>query len=90
MNKLKTYRDYLIKKLILVLFLFVLVFIPIELFSRWVSSFSPASFGSGIRVDQKYLIADSINSGIVAIGDSIIARGFYPEIFSTSLANKIQ
>ncbi|HAU1743434.1 TPA: hypothetical protein JBI98_15220, partial [Legionella pneumophila] len=85
-----TYRDYLIKKLILVLFLFVLVFIPIELFSRWVSSFSPASFGSGIRVDQKYLIADSINSGIVAIGDSIIARGFYPEIFSTSLANKIQ
>lgn len=87
MYELKTYRIYLIKKLILVLFLFVLVFIPIELFSRWVSVTSLAPFGSWFTYDQKFIIADTINNGIVAIGDSIIARNFYPELF-TSLLEK--
>lgn len=89
MNKLKTYRGYLIKKLLLVLFLFVLVFIPIELFSRWVSATSLAPFGSWFSRDQKFLIADTIYGGIIAIGDSIIARNFYPELFYTSLAEKL-
>lgn len=89
MNKLKTYRSYLIKKLLLILFLFALVFIPIELFSRWVSVTSLAPFGSWFNRDQKFLIADTIYFGIVGIGDSIIARNFYPELFSSSLAEKI-
>lgn len=87
MYQLKTYRLYLIKKIILVLFLFVLVFTPIELFSRWVSVTALAPFGSWFTYDQKFIIADTINNGIVAIGDSIIARNFYPELF-TSLLEK--
>lgn len=89
MNKLKTYRGYLLKKLLLVLFLFAFVFIPIELFSRWVSVNSIAPFGSWFNRDQKFLIADTIYGGIVGIGDSIIARDFYPELFSSSLAEKL-
>lgn len=70
-------------------FLFVLVFIPIELFSRWVAVTSIAPFGSWFNRDQKFLIADTIYGGIVGIGDSIIARNFYPELFSSSLAEKL-
>ncbi|MFO9250543.1 hypothetical protein SDA24_08735 [Legionella pneumophila serogroup 8] len=89
MNQLKTYRAYLLKKLLLILFLFTIVFIPIELFSRWVAVTSIAPFGSWFNRDQKFLIADTIYTGIVGIGDSIIARNFYPELFSSSLAEKI-
>ncbi|HAU3860149.1 TPA: SGNH/GDSL hydrolase family protein, partial [Legionella pneumophila] len=64
-------------------------FIPIELFSRWVAVTSIAPFGSWFNRDQKFLIADTIYTGIVGIGDSIIARNFYPELFSSSLAEKI-
>ncbi|HFE8540616.1 TPA: hypothetical protein ACGAP9_001016 [Legionella pneumophila] len=89
MNQLKTYRAYLLKKLLLILFLFTIVFIPIELFSKWVAVTSIAPFGSWFNRDQKFLIADTIYFGIVGIGDSIIARNFYPELFSSSLAEKI-
>lgn len=89
MNKSKIYRKYLLKRLILTSFLFVLVFIPIELFSRWVAVTSIAPFGSWFNRDQKFLIADTIYGGIVGIGDSIIARNFYPELFSSSLAEKL-
>ncbi|HAT1847135.1 TPA: SGNH/GDSL hydrolase family protein [Legionella pneumophila] len=89
MNKSKIYRKYLLKRLMLTSFLFVLVFIPIELFSRWVAVTSIAPFGSWFNRDQKFLIADTIYGGIVGIGDSIIARNFYPELFSSSLAEKL-
>ncbi|HAU1639630.1 TPA: hypothetical protein JBJ29_15030 [Legionella pneumophila] len=89
MNKSKIYRNYLLKRLMLTSFLFVLVFIPIELFSRWVAVTSIAPFGSWFNRDQKFLIADTIYGGIVGIGDSIIARNFYPELFSSSLAERL-
>ncbi|HAZ7574449.1 hypothetical protein OQJ02_03855 [Legionella sp. PATHC032] len=89
MNKSKIYRNYLLKRLMLTSFLFVLVFVPIELFSRWVAVTSIAPFGSWFNRDQKFLIADTIYGGIVGIGDSIIARNFYPELFSSSLAEKL-
>ncbi|HAT8325397.1 TPA: hypothetical protein GDD11_14880 [Legionella pneumophila] len=89
MNKSKIYRNYLLKRLMLTTFLFVLVFIPIELFSRWVAVTSIAPFGSWFNRDQKFLIADTIYGGIVGIGDSIIARNFYPELFSSSLAERL-
>ncbi|HDO7894221.1 TPA: hypothetical protein P5J68_002200 [Legionella pneumophila] len=89
MNQLKSYRLYILKKIILIIFLFALVLTPIELFSRWISVISLAPFGSWFIYDQKFLIADTINTGIVAIGDSIIARNFYPELFSSSLAEKL-
>ncbi|WP_241480413.1 DUF1574 family protein, partial [Legionella norrlandica] len=65
-----------------------MVFLFLECFSRWIAATSTAPFGENIRNDQKMIVSDSIRQGIVAIGDSIIARSFYPELFSSLLAKK--
>ncbi|KTD44871.1 DUF1574 family protein [Legionella quateirensis] len=85
----KFYRQYLLKKISIVLIIALIGFIFIELFSRWVAATSTAYFGSRLDFDQKMLVADSVNGGVVAIGDSIIARSFYPELFSAALSEKL-
>lgn len=90
MSNLTAYRLYLLRKIVLALLLVVAFFIPLELFSRFIAATSLASFGEAIRVDQKTLITDSMtSSGIVGIGDSIIARSFYPELFSSILSENL-
>lgn len=82
----KTYRSKLFKQGLLGLLIICLVFLLLEFFSRWIAATSTAPFGENIRNDQKMIVSDSIKQGIVAIGDSIIARSFYPELFSSLLA----
>lgn len=85
----KIYRQYLLKKIATVLFIVIVVIIFIELFSRWVSATSTANFGSRLDFDQKILVSDSVSSGVVGIGDSIIARSFYPELFTAMMSQKL-
>lgn len=85
----KLYRQYFLKKVSIVLVIAISVFICIELFSRWVAATSTAYFGSRLDFDQKMLVADSINGGVVAIGDSIIARSFYPELFASIFSDNL-
>ncbi|HAT8320296.1 TPA: DUF1574 domain-containing protein [Legionella pneumophila] len=82
----KSYRSKLLKQGLLGVLILFLVFLFLESFSRWVAATSTAPFGESIRNDQKMIVSDSIRQGIVAIGDSIIARSFYPELFSSLLA----
>lgn len=100
MSNTKQYQRYLLKKIFYTLLLIAIILVPVELFSRFIAATSLAPFGSGVRVDQKFLVADSIqknfqkpdrtySSGIVAVGDSIIARSFYPELFSSLLNSKL-
>ncbi|MCW8466750.1 DUF1574 family protein [Legionella pneumophila] len=81
----KSYRTKLFKQGLLGVFILCLVFLFLESFSRWIAATSTAPFGENIRSDQKMIVSDSIRQGIVAIGDSIIARSFYPELFSSLL-----
>ncbi|KTD47637.1 DUF1574 family protein [Legionella quateirensis] len=85
----KTYRRGLFKQGLIGVFILLAVFLFLELFSRWIAVTSTAPFGESIRNDQKMMVSDSIKGGVVAIGDSIIARGFYPELFSSLLAEKL-
>lgn len=85
----KTYRRGLFKQGLIGILILLFVFLFLELFSRWIAATSTAPFGESIRNDQKMIVSDSIKGGVVAIGDSIIARGFYPELFSSLLAKKL-
>lgn len=85
----KTYRRGLLKQGLIGLFIFVAAFMLLELFSRWIAATSTAPFGETIRNDQKMMVNDFIKGGVVAIGDSVIARGFYPELFSSLLTEKL-
>ncbi|HFD2282512.1 TPA: hypothetical protein ACF2P6_003147, partial [Legionella pneumophila] len=84
----KSYRSKLLKQGLLGVLILCLVFLFLESFSRWIAATSTAPFGENIRNDQKVVVSESIRQGIVAIGDSIIARSFYPELFSSLLTKK--
>jgi hypothetical protein len=85
----KKYRQGLLKKGFIGLLTLLLVFLFLECFSRWIAVTTTAPFGESIRNDQKMMVSDFIKGGIVAVGDSIIARGFYPELFSSLLVDKL-
>jgi hypothetical protein len=85
----KKYRRSLLKQGLIGLFTLLTVFVFFELFSRWIAATSTAPFGETIRNDQKMIVNDFIKGGVVAIGDSIISRGFYPELFSSLLSEKL-